>query len=122
MSRKLYDLCRKYKYFYNKHNDVRKWNSKYHDIDLSDAVTKTKVDLGLVEHEIQMELFDVFDVMCVDMEITNDLGHFPFTADRFGSRCHPYQKHSNATIELKDSNRFINVLTDYLQKKYWSRL
>ena len=122
MSRKLYDLCRKYKYFYNKHEDVRKWDSKYHDIDLSDAVAKTKTDLGLVEHEIQMELFDVFDVICANMEITHDAGYFPYTIDRFGGRCHPYQPHSNATIELKDSNRFINVLTDYLQKKYWSRL
>lgn len=117
MSRKLYDLCRKYKYFYNKNKDVREWDKKYHDIDLSDAIAKTRIDLGLVEHEIQKELFNIFDVQCEEMEIQTTM------YDSFGAymmdrmcRCHPFP-HSSANVEFKDSNRFLNVLSEYMDKK-----
>ena len=117
MSRELYDLCRKYKYFYNKHQDVKKWDKKYHDVDLSDAIAKTRVDLGLVEHEIQRELFKIFDVQCEEMEIQTTM------YDSFGAymmdrrfRSH-YFPHSSANVEFKDSNRFLNVLSEYMDKK-----
>lgn len=115
MSRKLYDLCRKYKYFYNKNKDVMEWDKKYHDIDLSDAIAKTRIDLGLVEHEIQKELFDIFDVKCKEMEIctTMDDSFMHHMMNRF---CR-YDPNSYATVEFKDSNRFLNVLVEYISEK-----
>ena len=116
MSRRLYDLCRKYKYFYNKHQDVKRWDKKYHDVDLSDAIARTRVDLGLVEHEIQRELFKIFDVQCEGMEIQTIMDSpFGDMMDR-RFRWYPFP-HSSANVEFKDSNRFLNVLSEYMDKK-----
>ena len=119
MSRELYDLCRKYKYFYNKHQDVKRWDKKYHDVDLSDAIAKTRVDLGLVEHEIQMELFKIFDVKCEEIEIQTIMDS-PFgvsMGDKFRCRCVPLFHQSSANVEFKDSNRFLNVLSEYITQR-----
>ena len=120
MSRKLYDLCRKYKYFYNKNKDVREWDKKYHDIDLSEAIAKTRVDMGLVEHEIQKELFNIFDVQCESIDIETDMfdSFEMYMRNRLWGRHDPIP-HSSATIELKNGNRFLNVLSEYMmQDKY----
>ena len=117
MSRELYDLCRKYKYFYNKYRDIKKWDKKYHDVDLSDAIARTRVDLGLVEHEIQRELFRIFDVQCEEIKIRNNMDSpFVFMGDRLGCRCVPLS-YSSANVKFRDSNRFLNVLSEYMDKK-----
>ena len=121
MSRKLYDLCRKYKYFYNKNKDVMEWDKKYHDIDLSDAIAKTRVDMGLVEHEIQKELFNIFDVQCESIDIETDMfdSFEVYIRNRLLDRHDPIPHHSSATIELRNGNRFLNVLSEYMrQDKY----
>lgn len=116
MSRELYDLCRKYKYFYNKHQDVKRWDKKYHDIDLSEAIARTRVDLGLVEHEIQRELFRIFDVKCEEIEIQNNMDSpFVFMGDR--CRCSVPLLYTSANVEFRDSNRFLNVLSEYMNTK-----
>ena len=121
MSRKLYDLCRKYKYFYNKNKDVKEWDKKYHDIDLSDAFAKTRVDMGLVEHEIQKELFNIFDVQCESIDIETDMfdSFEMYMRNRLYGRHSPMPHCSSATIELRNGNRFLNVLSEYMrQDKY----
>ena len=121
MSRKLYDLCRKYKYFYNKNKDVKEWDKKYHDIDLSDAIAKTRVDMGLVEHEIQKELFNIFDVQCESIDIETDMfdSFEMYMRNRLYGRHSPMPHCSSATIELRNGNRFLNVLSEYMrQDKY----
>lgn len=119
MSKKLYDLCRKYKYFYKKHEDVVKWHQKYYDIDLTDIIVKTKSDLDVVENEMQEELFNVFNVVCENIDVENEI----LLRNPFNRRCIPYinePHHSTATIELKDSDRFVKSLTDYMRgKQYW---
>lgn len=113
MSRELYDLCRRYKYFYNKHEDVKRWDRKYHDIDLSDAVATTKIQLGLVEHDILKQLFKDMSVYPISIDISRDV---PISAGRFGRdiadkiRC----LGSTSTIGIKDSERFVNVLAEYM--------
>ena len=41
MDRKVYDACRRYKHYYKKHEDVKSWNNKYHDLDLSNQIRLT---------------------------------------------------------------------------------
>ena len=116
MSRELYDLCRKYKYFYNKHRDVKCWDQKYHDIDLSDAVAKTKIDLGLVEHEMQKELFNIFGINCGTIHMENEIADVPM--DRFGRMQRPHIYRRTADVEFVNSERFIEVLLEYCRGYY----
>lgn len=113
MSKELYDLCRRYKHFYNKNKDVESWNRKYHDIDLSDAVAITKLQVGLVEHDLLKQLFKDMNVTPVSINTSRDV---PLSAGRFGRdiadriRC----LGSTSEIEIKDSERFVNVLAEYM--------
>ena len=111
MSRELYDLCRRYKYFYNKNKDVESWNKKYHDIDLSDAVAITKLQVGLVEHDLLKQLFKDMKVIPMNLETSRDIPMM----DSFNGRI-PYERFvdTTSTIEIKDSMRFIHVLEEYL--------
>lgn len=68
MSRKVYDACRRYKHFYKKHEDVKGWNNKYHDIDLTQAVGKNKAQLNDCTDELLLALFDEYNVCCTNME------------------------------------------------------
>lgn len=109
MSRELYDLCRKYKYFYNKHKDVKSWDKKYHDIDLSDAVATTKIQLGLVENELQKALFKEFNVDCNSIEVHENVGTPMFGFGRMGK---VFSRESE--VRLTDSTRFLNLLSEYM--------
>ena len=117
MSKKLYDACRRYKYFYKKHEDVKSWNSKYHDIDLTQTVAKTNTQLNDVSDELLMRLFDEYEVFCTSLESSHDVSRNPIGAfeRRVPYLCHPYDSiHTN--VEFQDSGRFLNVLTEHIMK------
>ena len=113
MDRRLYDLYRKYRYFYNKHKDVESWNKKYHDIDLSDAVLKTATQLSSVEDEMLKELFRVYKFypMSIDsnreVPLVNEMSYF-------GHKLTHRHGHSISTIEVRDAERFIRALTEHM--------
>lgn len=119
MNRRLYDLCRKYRYFYKKHEDVKSWNRKYHDIDLSYILEKTKYDLELVSREIQLELFNVFDVGCKDIKITREIPQGNYST--FDAPMPQYigNVDVHCTVEFENSEFFIHLLKEYLEKGNW---
>lgn len=117
MSRKVYDACRRYKHFYKKHEDVKGWNNKYYDIDLTQAVAKSKAQLDDVSKELLMALFDEYEVFCTNMETSYDVSITPMGV--FGSGLPPIDslRTSHTDVEFQDSRRFLNVLAEYLMIK-----
>lgn len=116
MSRKVYDACRRYKHFYKKHEDVKGWNNKYHDIDLTQAVGKSKAQLNDCTDELLLALFDEYNVCCTNMETSYDVPITPM--GRFGrglSFNAPYET-IHTDVEFEDSRRFLNVLAEHLMK------
>lgn len=112
MDRRLYDLCRKYRYFYNKHNDVKSWNNKYHDIDLSSAVEKTASQLSSVEDEMLKELFKIYKFYPMSIDTEREV---PCAVDIFSRMRIPNRyTHSNSKIEVRDAERFIKVLSEHM--------
>lgn len=112
--REVYDLCRKYKHYYNKYKDVKSWNGKYHDIDLSDAVLKTKIQLNDVTDELLISLFREYGVRCngIDTDYEYSMPIF----DSFGMAHCSSMGNSTSNIEIHNSNRFIKCLSDYIIK------
>lgn len=114
MSKDLYNLCRKYKHFYIKNRDVMSWNEKYHDVDLSDAVNQTKLQLDLVEHELLKQLFKdtKLDVRSIDTNF-----RYPNNPFSFNSRLqyHPQWTPRESTVEILNSERFMNILAEYMR-------
>ena len=117
MNRKLYDLCRKYRHFYKKHEDVKSWNRKYHDIDLSDVLLKTKSDLNGVIAEIQLELFDVFNICCHN--IKEERNTPPTMQSIFGEMKYCGAVDVHCTVDFANSDFFIFLLKEYLEKGNW---
>lgn len=103
MSRELYDLCRRYKHYWKKVEDVKHLNDKYHDLDLACAISHSYGQLMETEDDMLKELFRDYNVMCsnIEVECQND---FPLT--RIVS--------SNATLTIHESRRFIKCLSDYM--------
>ena len=114
MSRELYDACRGYKHFYNKNKDVKNWNNKYHDIDLSDALNITDGQLKLATHKLQEKLFREFKVHCDTIDIENEI---PMTPMSRMASVTPRVQNSYATVEFHDSREFIYCLENYLIKR-----
>lgn len=114
MSRKVYDACRRYKHFYKKHEDVKEWNHKYHDLDLSNLIKITSNQLNESRDELLLALFEDYNVCCTNMETSYDV---PIMG-RFGSRLpfiDPETRHTD--VEFQGSGRFLNVLAGYLMDK-----
>ena len=115
MDRRLYDLCRKYRHFYNKYKDVESWNRKYHDIDLSSAVEKTASQLSSVEDEMLKELFRVYKFYPMSIDIDRE---FPYgTPTMFMNRIKRlpnFCSHSVSKIEVRDAERFIKLLSEHM--------
>ena len=113
MDRRLYDLCRKYRYFYNKHKDVELWDKKYHDIDLSDAVLKTATQLDCVVDEMLKELFRLYKFYPMNINIDREV---PLVNEMsyFGHKLTHRHGHSISTIEVRDAERFIRALTEHM--------
>ena len=114
MDRRLYDLCRKYKYFYNKHKDVESWDKKYHDIDLSDAVLKTATQLDCVVDEMLKELFRVYKFYPMSINVDREA---PYERPIFMNRMKPvpnFCSHLISNIEVRSAERFIKVLSEHM--------
>lgn len=112
--REMYDLCRKYKYFYKKREDLEKFHRKYHDVDLSDAIDKTNVDLKFIEDDMMVELLKSMDVNCTHMGTENEFAEEPYSFFRRGQI--PICTGSTTEIRLRDSRRFIHVVSQYLMR------
>ena len=112
MSRELYDLCRRYKHYWKKVEDVKHLNDKYHDLDLSCALGLSEHQLTETEEEMLKQLFLDFNVKCGNIEVATDVIE---PCRRFGEFLgRPIPVSSEATIEMKDSRRFIKCLSDYM--------
>ena len=118
MSRKVYDACRRYKHFYKKHEDVKSWNSKYHDIDLTQAVAKTKAQLNECRDDLLAQLFREYDVQCTTIESRYD---DPFwTMGRCIPVPNPYKDFSTTDVEFKGSRLFLELLAKHMISREWS--
>lgn len=115
MDRRLYDLCRKYRHFYNKYKDVESWDKKYHDIDLSSAVEKTASQLSSVEDEMLKELFRVYKFypMSIDIDREVPYGTPTIFANRI-KKLPNFCSHSVSKIEVRDAERFIRALSEHM--------
>lgn len=105
MSRTVYDACRRYKHFYKKHEDVKGWDHKYHDIDLTQAVAKTKAQLNESMGELQQALFDEYDVECISIH-SEHMGEFPIRR-RYSM--------TKTDLEFINSREFIWQLAKHMQ-------
>lgn len=54
-NKELYDLCRKYKYFYKKLKDLKEFKRKYYDANLTGNIVDTTNEL----HSIERKMFPV---------------------------------------------------------------
>lgn len=116
MSRELYDACRTYKHFYRKYRDVQEWSHKYHDIDLSDAVNMTFIQLNESRDNLQKILFREYKVKCTNIDMSYDEPLIP--VGRFG-RCmpSPFDTH-HADVDFLDSGEFLKVLSEYMFERF----
>lgn len=110
--REMYDLCRKYKYFYKKREDLEKFHRKYHDVDLSDAIDKTNVDLKFIEDDMMVELLKSMDVNCTDLKTENEFAEE--ACSFFRDRGVPICTGSTTQMTLRNSQRFAYVMSQYL--------
>ena len=62
--RELYDLCRKYKFFYKKCEDLKKCRDKYHDKNIRNAYSDAKKELDNVAWEIYACLIGTYTGTC----------------------------------------------------------
>lgn len=117
MSRIVYDACRRYKHYYKKHEDVKGWNRKYHDLDLSNLIRITSNQLNESRDELLLALFEDYNVCCNSMETSYDVPITPM--GRFGGRmpCYNPSETRYTDVEFQDSGRFLNVLAEHLMKK-----
>lgn len=114
MDRRLYDLCRKYRHFYNKYKDVESWDKKYHDIDLSSAVEKTASQLSSVEDEMLKELFRVYKFYPMSIDVEREV---PYERPIFMNRVKKlpnFCSHSVSKIEVRGAERFIKLLSEHM--------
>lgn len=58
MSRELYDLCRKYKYFYKKLNILKEADDKVYDKYLKKAVASTEAELSIIKNDLCQYMLD----------------------------------------------------------------
>ena len=65
MSRELYDLCRRYKHYWKNVEDVKHLNDKYHDLDLTSALSHSCGQLCETEDEMLKQLFRDYYVRVV---------------------------------------------------------
>lgn len=110
MSRELYDLCRRYKHYYMKHNDVLEWDKKYHDLDLRTAINTTTAQLREATHELQNGLFREFNVHCMNIDTQHEM---MYPMDRFGISTY---HNSISDVEFHESKEFLYCLVNYMQE------
>lgn len=115
MSRELYDLCRRYKHYWKKVEDVKALDKKYHDLDLSSAFMVSQHQLASTEDEMLMQLFRDFKVICMSVDTENEVFERPnwHLNDRFPEP-NPILCNSRSVLEITDSRRFIRCLCEYM--------
>jgi hypothetical protein len=62
MDRELYDLCRRYNYFYRKYRDIKELSYKYHDERLKKVVVGLECDLKMHEANLIDCIFRKLDL------------------------------------------------------------
>lgn len=58
MSRELYDLCRKYKYYYKKLNILKEADEKVYDKHLKRAISSTEAELNILERDLSQYMLN----------------------------------------------------------------
>ena len=121
MGRELYDLCRKYKHFWKKVEDVKALDNKYHDLDLSSAFMMSQFQLAETEDEMLKQLFKEFGVICLNIESEIECFERPMwhLDSRFPTP-NPRECGSSHVLDMKDSRRFIKCLAEYMSD--WRRI
>ncbi len=119
-SREVYDACRRYKHFYNKHKDVMSWSHKYHDLDLNDAIYKSERQLENAEDLLLKNLFKSYEVLCVEAHSETEVAE-PCYMRWQGTPASPRTVRHRTTLELADSMRFIRNLTEYMSDGWRGR-
>lgn len=115
MSRELYDLCRRYKHYWKKVEDVKHLNDKYHDLDLASALSRSMGQLCETEDEMLKQLFRDYEVVCLNADTETECFERPnwHLNDRFREP-NPRIVSSSTTLDIRDSRRFIRCLCEYM--------
>ena len=109
--RRLYDLCRKYKYFYRKYTSLKKVNDEFYDKDVKNAYVKVKTDLDEIRRELVAEILYPY---LWDAEITCETQHDNISS--WGSRMlvNPFQRiEYTTTIRGKGFADFVSQIQRY---------
>lgn len=116
MDRELYDLCRRYNYFYRKYRDIKELSYKYHDERLKKVVVDMGCDLKMHEANLIDCIFRKLDLDKCPIEIESSK-EIP---------CHDMSRSiyrgvgTNEEIIIKNNEKFRHALLR-LQKHYMWR-
>lgn len=115
MSRELYDLCRRYKHYWKKVEDVKHLNDKYHDLDLASAMSHSYGQLMETEDDMLKQLFREFNVVCLSANTETEVFERPMwhLNSRFREP-NPKICGSSTTLDIRDSRRFIRCICEYM--------
>ena len=105
--RRLYDLCRKYKYFYRKYTSLKKVNDEFYDKDVRNAYFKAQDELDDIRDDIITVLLSPY---LREVEINCDV---PTDGCWFGREFvrNPIKNHSySTTINGKGFADLINMV------------
>lgn len=83
-NKELYDLCRKYKYFYKKLKDLDNFSKKYHDVDLDPFKLEVINELKLIKMEMIRVILDCFDIRISSIECEHEGIFNPVFNSRLG--------------------------------------
>lgn len=109
--RKLYDLCRKYRYFYRKYSTLKEVNDEFHDKNIRSAYVDAKNELEEIHKEIIAEvLYPYLNNVEIEVDAPYDDRWFnPF----INRRC-------DYTTTIKDKGFADMVNEVLLRKKHYS--
>lgn len=75
-NRELYDLCRKYKYAFKKHNEINKLNKDFWSEHIIEAHKEALIELKEAEWEIIKYIFMKYiDFSTIESEMSRDVGY-----------------------------------------------
>lgn len=113
MDRELYDLCRRYNYYYRKYRDTKELSYKYYDESLNDVVRKMGCDLSI--HEANL-------IECILKKLDLDKGEVEIEAintdacyDMFGN--YYLSRGGNIKILIKNNEKFLNALQRLMMRR-----
>lgn len=106
--RELYDLCRKYNYFYKQCKEIEELNNKYYNRDIQNAYKKAEKQLNNITLKLLHYIFKTTGALDM-VRITPNAPHFE---ESFFGRI-PVQNNSMETII--NSKQFADIMQDILQ-------